>query len=73
MAVLIPIGGIGAAGPVGPAGAAGVGVPAPNVTATAVVFYEPWANAQRFGFSGATTLPVSDPDYAHLNRVSVRR
>jgi len=64
MAVLIPIGGSGSgtAGPPGPAGAAGTGTAAPNVTATAGVFYENWANSQRFGFSGVITLPTTDPD-----------
>lgn len=65
------VGGGGGIGPAGPPGAAGTGIAAPNVTATAAVFYEEWANSQRFGFSGIITLPTGHADYAHLNRIDV--
>lgn len=61
----------GSAGPPGPPGAAGVGTPAPNVTATATVFYQPYGNLYQFGFHGTITLPTSDPDYSHLDRIDV--
>jgi hypothetical protein len=64
-------GGIGAVGPAGADGAAGVGTAAPNVTATAAVFYTPYGHLAQFGFAGTITLPVSDPDYAHLVRIDV--
>src|SRR5262245_50496897 len=62
----------GAVGPEGPPGEpGGVGTAAPNVTATAATFYEPWANSQRFGFQGVITLPVADPDFDALKQIDV--
>jgi hypothetical protein len=61
----------GAPGPAGPPGAAGVGTPAPNVTATCAVTFEPYGHLQQAIFGGTITLPTADPDYSHLKTVEV--
>jgi hypothetical protein len=69
--VWIQLAGAGAAGPAGPAGSSGAGVPAPNVTATCAVSFQPWAHAQEVVFSGVITLPTGHADYSHLKTVEV--
>ena len=75
--VLIPLaGGGGKAGPQGipgvPGPAGATGTPAPVIaTATASAIYGMSGNASTFGFAGIITLPVADPDYAHLAAIAV--
>lgn len=66
------VGGAGAAGVAGSSGGGGGTPAAPNVTsATVAVSFIPFANAQNFVFSGSFSLPTSDPNYSHDQRVDV--